>query len=121
VVGCEWRHISNDYKLIRVLGKGAFGMVVKARDRKTKEVVAIKMMTISKSQQILAMALREIQILKQLSKLDKHNVTCKLRNVVLSPERSKSDQLIIFLIMDYFPLSLESFIHNSVKIEYSEA
>ena len=38
----NWQHLKKEYKLTQVLGKGTYGMVVKAVDRKTKKEVAIK-------------------------------------------------------------------------------
>ena len=47
-------HILKRYELIKKQGKGAYGVVYKAMDKKTKEVVALKkILMLFKMQQIL--------------------------------------------------------------------
>jgi len=41
-IGKHWKLASEKYKLLEVLGQGSFGQVVRARNRVTKEEVAIK-------------------------------------------------------------------------------
>jgi len=43
----DWAYAAKDYKLKRIIGKGTYGMVVKAKDRESGEVVAIKMVNIA--------------------------------------------------------------------------
>ena len=45
----EWKLVTKKYKLLEVLGKGSFGMVLKARNRSSSEEVAIKYVSCSKN------------------------------------------------------------------------
>ena len=38
----EWAEVTKKYKVKARIGKGAYGLVIRARDRKTSENVAIK-------------------------------------------------------------------------------
>ena len=58
-------HIGERYELLSDLGKGSFGQVLKARDRKNNLYVAIKRITdIFSSARKATYALRETEILK---------------------------------------------------------
>ena len=43
-LGYEWKDASKNYKLLKFIGSGSFGEVVMARNRKTKEICALKML-----------------------------------------------------------------------------
>lgn len=45
-LGYQWKDASQNYKLLKFLGQGSFGEVVMARNRKTKEICAVKMLQI---------------------------------------------------------------------------
>lgn len=38
----SWLTAKQDYKLLSYIGKGSYGVVVKAKHRSTKQIVAIK-------------------------------------------------------------------------------
>ena len=38
----SWKAVNKDFKLISVLGEGAYGQVIKAFHRQSKRIVAIK-------------------------------------------------------------------------------
>ena len=66
--------IENDYQFLKTLGKGAFGKVVKAKHKKTNELVAIKFQKIHKHSKIWV---KEIQVLKKISQICKPFVCIK--------------------------------------------
>ncbi|XP_015931169.1 dual specificity tyrosine-phosphorylation-regulated kinase 2-like [Parasteatoda tepidariorum] len=66
-------HIGYRYEMIKIIGKGSFGQVVKAYDHKTHESVALKI--VRNEKRFHRQAQEEIRILDHLRKQDKdHNL-----------------------------------------------
>jgi mitogen-activated protein kinase 1/3 len=92
----KWKQVSVDYKLLEILGTGAFGTVCKAMNRKTNELVAIKLISgVNMSTYITRKVLREVQIMSRLSSKSSNIFTSKLIDIML-PE---GDLTHIFLVM----------------------
>lgn len=66
------------FETIKSVGEGSFGNVVKARNKNTNEIVAIKKMKKSFSSWDEAMQLREV---KSLRKMNHHNIV-QLKEVI---------------------------------------
>ncbi|XP_064632345.1 dual specificity tyrosine-phosphorylation-regulated kinase 2-like [Lineus longissimus] len=64
-------HISYRYEVLKVIGKGSFGQVVKAYDHRTNTHVALKM--VRNEKRFHRQAQEEIRILEHLKKQDKDN------------------------------------------------
>ncbi|XP_060082208.1 dual specificity tyrosine-phosphorylation-regulated kinase 2-like [Ylistrum balloti] len=64
-------HISYRYEVLKVIGKGSFGQVVKVYDHKAHEHVALKM--VRNEKRFHRQAQEEIRILEHLKKQDKDN------------------------------------------------
>lgn len=64
-------HISYRFEVLKVIGKGSFGQVVKAYDHKTQVHVALKM--VRNEKRFHRQAQEEIRILEHLKKQDKDN------------------------------------------------
>ncbi|XP_055309846.1 dual specificity tyrosine-phosphorylation-regulated kinase 2 [Sitodiplosis mosellana] len=64
-------HIAYRYEVLKIIGKGSFGQVVKAYDHKTHEHVALKM--VRNEKRFHRQAQEEIRILSHLRKHDKDN------------------------------------------------
>jgi len=64
-------HIQYRYEVLKVIGKGSFGSVVKAYDHKTQVHVALKL--IRNEKRFHRQAAEEIRILEHLKKQDKEN------------------------------------------------
>lgn len=64
-------HVVYRYEVLKVIGKGSFGQVVKAYDHKTHQHVALKM--VRNEKRFHRQAQEEIKILQHLKKQDKDN------------------------------------------------
>ena len=64
-------HVAYRYEILKVLGKGSFGQVLKAFDHKTQQHVALKM--VRNEKRFHKQAVEEIRILEHLRKQDKDN------------------------------------------------
>ncbi|CAH8471223.1 unnamed protein product [Heterobilharzia americana] len=69
-------HVAYRYEVLKILGKGSFGQVVKAYDHKNGVYVALKM--VRNEKRFTHQAAEEIRILEELKQQDKDNT----RNVV---------------------------------------
>lgn len=65
-------HVAYRYELLKVIGKGSFGQVVKAYDHKLNEHVALKI--VRNEKRFYRQAQEEIRILEHLRKQDVHNL-----------------------------------------------
>jgi len=65
-------HVSYRYELLKVIGKGSFGQVIKAYDHKFSEHVALKI--VRNEKRFYRQAQEEIKILEHLRKQDVHNL-----------------------------------------------
>ncbi|XP_074603277.1 dual specificity tyrosine-phosphorylation-regulated kinase 2-like [Brevipalpus obovatus] len=64
-------HIAYRYEMLKIIGKGSFGQVIKAYDHKTQQHVALKM--VRNEKRFHRQAQEEIRILDHLRKQDKDN------------------------------------------------
>lgn len=64
-------HIAYRYEVLKIIGKGSFGQVVKVYDHKTQSYVAVKM--VRNEKRFHRQAAEEIRILEHLKKQDKDN------------------------------------------------
>jgi dual specificity tyrosine-phosphorylation-regulated kinase 2/3/4 len=64
-------HVSYRYEVLKVIGKGSFGQVVKAYDHKSHQHIALKM--VRNEKRFHRQAQEEIRILEHLKKQDKDN------------------------------------------------
>ena len=68
-------HVAYRYEILKVLGKGSFGQVLKAFDHKTQQHIALKM--VRNEKRFHKQAVEEIRILEHLKKQDRegsHNI-----------------------------------------------
>lgn len=65
-------HVGYRYELLKIIGKGSFGQVVKAYDHKLNEHVALKI--VRNEKRFYRQAQEEIRILEHLRKQDVHNL-----------------------------------------------
>ena len=113
--------MTKNYKLLEVLGKGSFGMVVKARCRKNKEEVAIKYVNCKNNDVIeYKNIIRELQLLTQFSEIDKNIFTTKLHDVIIIQEEKSAKIKGIFFVMEYMPNDLKKMIQDNNPLHFTE-
>ena len=80
----HWGELSASYEILKPLGNGAFGQVVKAKSKATGEIVSIKLIeNCFKNIHRARLALREITILRKLSEMPGNIFTTKMIELVL--------------------------------------
>lgn len=100
------------YSIIDTVGRGAYGVVVAAKNNLTGEMVAIKKIQKAFDHKIFAKrTLRELKIMRLLD----HENILKLRKILLP--RSRKDFEDIYLVMDLVEGDLYSIIKNSNALE----
>ncbi|XP_056461526.1 dual specificity tyrosine-phosphorylation-regulated kinase 4-like [Gadus chalcogrammus] len=65
-------HIAYRYEILELMGKSTFGRVLKCRDHKTQQLVAMKV--IANDQRFADEAMAEVEILELLQKKDELDV-----------------------------------------------
>ena len=91
----------NRYELDKKVGSGTFGVVIKARDKKTLDIVAIK-----KVYQDRKYKNRELEILKGL----KHPNVLEMKDHYFTYDGGKE---YLNVVMDYYPFNLLEYISSS--------
>lgn len=102
----EFSQIKNTHKLIKYLGKGSYGCVIKAKNLSTNKFVAIKKyLKIFENQNDAIRVLREISIFRRLN----HPNILKLYDIII-PDINNFDS--IFVEMELCDSDLKNFIFN---------
>lgn len=102
----EFSSIKNDYKIISFLGKGSYGCVIKAKNRKTNKKVAIKKyLNIFNSKQTSIRVLREISIFRKLN----HPNILKFYDIII-PDKENFNS--IFVEMELCDSDLRKYIND---------
>ena len=119
VLSHHWDQLMKQYKFLEVLGKGTFGQVIKAKNRKTKQLVAIKFVKTNFNNLVSTRAiLREVSLLRQLSSSKNSYVTNLIDVIISSDEKvfslAKANGL--FIVIEYFESDLKKFIHADIKL-----
>lgn len=79
-----WAIIQKDYDLHETLGEGSFGEVLKATEKKSGKMFAIKLVRNTFNDQYSARKIvREVGILRKLTKMKGNLFTTKLYDVVI--------------------------------------
>ena len=87
----------NDYKAMRTLGEGAYGIVYKGENVKTGDVVALKKIKLeTQSEGVPSTTIREISVLREIQ--DKNVVG--LKDVIMCPNK-------MYLVMEYLDMDLK--------------
>eukprot|EP00736_Rhodelphis_marinus_P000005 Rmarinus@m.23827 len=96
------RTLSN-YEIIDIIGEGTFGKVYKAKDVKTNELVALKMLrTENEKEGFPITAIREIQILKMV----KHQNIVELKDIIVSRDSEFKKKCSVYMVFEYLDFDL---------------
>ncbi|CAD8088929.1 unnamed protein product [Paramecium primaurelia] len=87
------------YIKIQKIGEGAYGIIYKAKDVQTEEIVALKKFKLSDNEGVPSCALREISILNQL----KHPNIIKLISQIIINKK-------LHLVMNYYDMDLSEYL-----------
>lgn len=113
-----WLPVMERYEILENLGEGSYGKVVKARERKSGKIFAIKMIQdVLASEQHARHVCRELKIMRATSKHDDNIYTVKLHDVIVAKvdnigqestkiSQNKCDFKTVFLVEEYFGLDL---------------
>lgn len=97
--GPPWRLLGNMYDVLKVVGEGAYGMVMKSVNRQTGEVVAVKEFKVNDddpdAEEVRRTSRREVQLLKNLNN---KNIVRYLSEFY---EREK-----LYVVMEFVPRNL---------------
>mmetsp|Transcript_37617 Transcript_37617/g.93507 ORF Transcript_37617/g.93507 Transcript_37617/m.93507 type:complete len:356 (+) Transcript_37617:70-1137(+) len=104
------KHVTRKYEIAQKLGKGAYGIVWKAFDRRTKDTVALK--KIFDAFQNATDAQRTFREIVFLQQMDEHENIVKLQNVL----RADNDRD-IYLIFEYMETDLHAVIRANILEE----
>ena len=101
------RHVQRKYEVVQKLGKGAYGIVWRALDKKTKEVVALK--KIFDAFQNATDAQRTFREIMFLQEMDEHEHIIRLHNVL----KADNDRD-IYLVFEYMETDLHAAIRANI-------
>ena len=100
-----WEVIKKDYHIVKLLGQGSYGKVMKCIGKKDDKEYAIKLMTnVFEDIHHLKQLVREIHIMRKLSKNPNNIYTTKLHDVIVTnglDEDKKDVKEGLFLVMDF--------------------
>ncbi|KAL4452911.1 hypothetical protein ABPG74_002476 [Tetrahymena malaccensis] len=99
----SYQNFQNRYNQLEKLGEGTYGVVFKALDTLTNQLVAIKQIRIDPNEDegVPSTTLREISVLKKLN----HKNIVKLIDVYVFPDVQK-----ISLVFEYYPQDLRNYL-----------
>lgn len=100
--------ISEDYEKIERVGEGTYGVVYKARHKKTDKIVALKKIRLENEDEgVPSTAMREISLLKEL----RHPNIVDLSDVHLYENR-------IYLVFEFLSMDLKRYLDNLPEKEF---
>ncbi|CAH1110644.1 unnamed protein product [Psylliodes chrysocephalus] len=104
---------SHTYEALNRIGRGAYGTVYRAKDKKTGNDVALKKVWVPLTEDGIPMnTLREISLLRQLNALDHPNIV-RLLDVCHGQQVEK--ELIMYLVFEHVEQDLATYIERNPK------
>jgi len=98
------------YEELNVIGNGAYGTVFRARDKTNEQIVALKKMRFSLTEDGVPMAiLREISLLKQLEKFDHPNIV-RLLDICHGQRRER--EMSLYLVFEHVHQDLATYLEK---------
>jgi tRNA A-37 threonylcarbamoyl transferase component Bud32 len=110
--------VDTRYEMIRVIGSGAYGVVISAKDEKTQENVAIKMVPKAFSDEIDAKRiLREIKLLNHFH----HDNIVRMVDMMPPNVKYLEDFTDVYLVVDLMETDLHRIIYSKQKLSMDHA
>jgi len=105
-------NVSSRYEKIGRIGQGTYGVVYQARDKQTRDIVALKRCLAhhESSDGFPTTTLREISLLKEIQGSGGHPHIVSLKDVTVSSSRSG-----VFLVFEYAEHDLATLVDNHFK------
>ncbi|XP_062519677.1 cyclin-dependent kinase 2-like [Corticium candelabrum] len=101
---------SERFQKLEKVGEGTYGVVYKAKEKKTGELVALKKIRLdTETEGVPSTAIREISLLKEL----KHHSIVRLKDVMHSQKK-------LYLIFEYLDQDLKKFMDSAYSLNITE-
>jgi serine/threonine protein kinase len=116
--------ISENYKVLGFIDKGAYGMVYHAQHIPTGTQVAIKVQKLAQKnpqrQNHLIKLIREVQVLHKLSKMANNQFTVQLLDVFTNHEAYEEPSKLtkVYLVMEYINPSLKNLLDSQAQLNF---
>lgn len=114
-----WEPIISEgkYTIEKVVGRGAYGQVVKAFDYERQKYVAIKRMAEFASMEYQTLkVVREIKLMKQLNQQpDANKYIPILYDVIVKENPDDEAALEVYLVMEYLKTDLKRFLETKIN------
>lgn len=102
--------VLDDYEKLERIGEGTYGVVYKARHRKTAKIVALKKIRLENEDEgVPSTAIREISLLKELQ----HPNVVLLQDVHMSENR-------LYLVFEFLSMDLKRYLDSLTEEEYMD-
>ena len=113
----EWSEVMNQYEVLEMIGKGNFGQVIKAKHIELGTKVAIKRIDLTKiwHNSGFRSVIREVSLLRKLSKHKSNKFTVKLIDVILPKQKLSKKNGYLFLVMTHHSFSLSHLLKHDVS------
>lgn len=108
----------DQYKILKIIGTGAYGKVYKALHIPSDTVVALKSIKLQEDQNLLQLQLimlaRELQILFKLSRQENNQFTVALLDAFVNQEAESNPKQLnkIYLVMEYYDFDMMKLLSN---------
>ena len=113
-----WETVAKDYELLKLVGTGSYGEVVRARHRASGRLVAIKLLSgIYKSFYECKKVLREIQILRHFTAMGEANQFATRLYDIIAPTDASED---LFLVLEVMETDLKKVLASTPELTLSE-
>ena len=109
----------DEYKIIKIMGTGAYGKVYKALHIPTNQIVALKSIKLEENPKLLHLQLvmlaRELQTLFKLSRQENNQFTVGLLDAFVNHEAEENSKELskIYLVMEFYEHDMQKLLSNN--------